>query len=342
MVSKKRFTEIDILRGLAILMVILYHSIIVYPLNLHEIVWCRNLHSFLWVVQMPLFFLVSGFCYSYDGHYGVFFLKKVKRILIPHIVFCLVEILPRIIPNPFVHEQMDLKEALYDFVFHGGGNWFLWTLFLISALFPLLAKLLETGRTGQAIGFALAVFLYFGKESLPGLFLLDMAGGYLLYYMLGYFMRRTWGQKPLQNPEKKRGKDIAFFVTGLVLAVAFFMLYLIGKESRAMEFFCAISAAGACLGLARLLTGEKKPGVFRSMANCFFINCSAYSLQMYLLDAYALVFTRTVLVNTWQVENPALIILGNFLPDLAIVLFVSKYMLTKVKVFRILCGIPEE
>lgn len=338
MVSKKRFTEIDVLRGLAILMVILYHSIIVYPVDLHEIGWCRNLHSFLWVVQMPLFFLVSGFCYSYDGHYGVFLLKKVKRILIPHIVFCLLEILPRIIPNPFVREQMDLKEALYDFAFHGGGNWFLWTLFLISALFPLLAKLLETGGTGRAIGLALAVFLYFGKESLPGLFLLDMAGGYLLYYMLGYFMRQAWEKKP----EKKGDGGIAFFVTGLVLAVVFFMLYLIGKESRAMEFFCAISAAGACLGMARFLTGGKKPGVFRSMANCFLINCSAYSLQMYLLDAYALVFTRTVLVNICQLENPVLIILGNFLPDLVIVLFVSKYILTKVKVFRILCGIPEK
>ena len=50
MAEGKRWQEADILRGMAILMVLLYHSIIVFPLDLHEIVWCRMLHTFLWTV----------------------------------------------------------------------------------------------------------------------------------------------------------------------------------------------------------------------------------------------------------------------------------------------------
>jgi hypothetical protein len=63
---------------------------------------------------------------------------------------------------------------------------------------------------------------------------------------------------------------------------------------------------------------------------------------MYLLDAYALVLTRTLFVSVLGLGVPVLIILGNFLADTWIVLLVSKYILTKAKVFRILCGIPEK
>ena len=52
MADRKRLPEVDILRGMAILMVLLYHSIIVFPVNLHEIQWCSALHTFLWVVQI--------------------------------------------------------------------------------------------------------------------------------------------------------------------------------------------------------------------------------------------------------------------------------------------------
>ena len=85
-VVKPYYKEIDILRGLAILMVLCYHSILVYPINLHEIAWCRELHSYLWVVEMPLFFLVSGFCFQYGTPekagvgktYGAYLWKKIS------------------------------------------------------------------------------------------------------------------------------------------------------------------------------------------------------------------------------------------------------------------------
>ena len=86
--------------------------------------------------------------------------------------------------------------------------------------------------------------------------------------------------------------------------------------------------------------GKDSGGIVRRISR-FLTDCGTYSLQMYLLDAYALVVTRTLIVSVLGVRNPAVVILGNFIADTLIVLAVSKYILTKVKVFRILCGIPE-
>ena len=51
----KHYREIDILRGIAIIMVFLGHAVIVYPINLENVAWCRGLVAFISAVHMPLF-----------------------------------------------------------------------------------------------------------------------------------------------------------------------------------------------------------------------------------------------------------------------------------------------
>ena len=45
MTSKKHLQEIDALKGWAIFLVVLGHSIIVYPINLHENIYCDALFT---------------------------------------------------------------------------------------------------------------------------------------------------------------------------------------------------------------------------------------------------------------------------------------------------------
>jgi fucose 4-O-acetylase-like acetyltransferase len=63
--DKQRGKENDVMRGIAIILVILGHAIIVYPINLYEMPWCNTLFTWLSSVHMPLFFLLAGFCYSF-------------------------------------------------------------------------------------------------------------------------------------------------------------------------------------------------------------------------------------------------------------------------------------
>ena len=59
--KKQRIKEIDIMRGIAIFLVLLGHAIIVFPINLHETPWRNVLYTWVCSVHVPLFFLISGF-----------------------------------------------------------------------------------------------------------------------------------------------------------------------------------------------------------------------------------------------------------------------------------------
>ena len=61
--KKTYYPEIDSLKGIAIFLVVLGHSIILYPVNLHGVLWSSKLFEWVESVHMPLFFLVSGFCF---------------------------------------------------------------------------------------------------------------------------------------------------------------------------------------------------------------------------------------------------------------------------------------
>ena len=65
MPAKKHIELIDILKGIAILSVLLCHSIIVYPINLEAIPWCLSVKLFVDAYQMPMFFIISGFLCTY-------------------------------------------------------------------------------------------------------------------------------------------------------------------------------------------------------------------------------------------------------------------------------------
>ena len=340
--TKKYYPELDKLRGVAILMVLLFHSILVYPIDLTQTVWCNDLHSFLWMAEMPLFFLISGFCFQYRGQYGAYLWGKVQRILIPHFVFGAADTLIRLMPNTLVHHTVDWQGALKVFFLYGANDWFLLSLFTIFLIAPLGGRLLQK-KCGAALLFSVSLVLFLSYRYLPAAFSLRNTSTFLIYFVIGMILRK----------KKEQGCPalVKCMLPALVVGAAGFymlmhqhwMVYLgaklfadvtIGYVLRLLlELVTTLSICYVVYCLVIWLQGRSHK------VDQFFVLCGSYSLQMYLLDGYALVVTRTLLVRVMGLQAPLLIIIGNFVADTAIVLAVTHWILKRFKLTRVLCGL---
>lgn len=189
--AKKHIDLIDILKGVAIISVLICHSVIVYPVNLEEVAWCNILKRFVDSYQMPLFFMISGFLCSYKGNYGGYLLARVKRILVPYIVFDAAALLLRVVGGSLVNRSMDIKSAIFQLFLQGtsaGGYWFLYTLFVISVIAPLFWVILKKNRLLGLPIIAVCVIVS-ALFDLPEICCLKSVVYYLTYFIIGMMLK---------------------------------------------------------------------------------------------------------------------------------------------------------
>ena len=219
--KKMRYAEIDTLKGIAILLVVLGHSIIFYPINLHENRVCNWIFEWLSSVHMPLFFAVSGFCFSYKGNYTGYLWKKVRRIGIPYLVFNLIDMFPRTLFPQFVNRDRSIKDSLISIALYGGEYWFLYVLFGIFFIFPAIKKVCEKYKYMPAIIAVVIIVLNLLKIECS-IFLLDKLILALLYFFGGYMVKKIWGYSVFK---KKRASAVIVLILGFYCCGKFSKLF---------------------------------------------------------------------------------------------------------------------
>ncbi|MBO5292012.1 MAG: acyltransferase [Lachnospiraceae bacterium] len=324
--KRTHYKQVDYLRGIAMCLVILCHSVIVYPINLCEDYTWYLLHEFTRYMCMPMFFVVSGFCFGYKGHYGNYIWKKIQRVAIPHFVFGAIDLIPRIIPNPLVHQQADWRSALADFFLTGGSDWFLPTLFNIFLIFPLIHVVYQKGKGGKLVAYLAVAAIYLCQSELTENFMIRMSALNLLYFMAGYVTRQAFTKEKVQ--EALKSIPAMCLGAAIMLGMLFWMEH--GSKWVGIESFGALGGTVFFYGIACRVKGV--------LAKCL-DEISKYSLQIFLMGGYALVFTRTLMVMVLGVQIPIVIILFNFFVDLLITWLMSRFILDRFKLFRMVSGL---
>ena len=182
-VHKKRVEEIDILRGLAAILMVLGHSFIQYPVDISNEPWCVTIGHFIYTFHMELFFVLAGFVYHCTSYAG-FMKKKVKRLLIPYLFFGIATMLLHAYGGAAINGIVPLGVGIRNLLLYGGGYWFLYTSFFMFACYPLIEKICA-GMLGQiAVGIGCLALSQFVE--IPSALMLGSVVFYLPYFIAGH------------------------------------------------------------------------------------------------------------------------------------------------------------
>lgn len=197
---RERIEYIDSLRGLAILLVVMGHTL---ESNGYLSSPCYN---FIYSFHMPLFFFISGFVTEYscklDGNsnsidYFTYIWKKFTSIMLPYLTWMLVV-------RPFFfasHSGLEyIKSALLtqlsSIISNGGGLWFLPCLFMLITIFVLWKIFLHKVCKADGIILelvSLSVLLVACLFFYSSISIFHSVSSYFVPFFMGVFMSKYQG-----------------------------------------------------------------------------------------------------------------------------------------------------
>lgn len=194
---KKRSITLDVLKGLAILLVVLGHSI---DNGLSHAVAATNmLHVAIYAFHMPLFFLITGYVLYFTlptaQMYKKWLTDKAMYLLIPHfLIMALVLVLPRWMTNQGITlEGNTVWKNVSDAIFFSGTEWFLWTMLIVLALLSCVALIDKAGKAHNfwiCFGITTAAIVILPTEG-PDIFRIWEVQWYYQFAALGYVIAKV-------------------------------------------------------------------------------------------------------------------------------------------------------
>lgn len=154
---KKRIEYIDIARGIAMILIVLGHTLV------HS-EHCSVIFKFLYSFHVMFFLFLSGFVFKLNKNenYKDFIIKRFKRIIIPYFVWSIIFLVPYSLMGQNINETFDTN-GIFDLrkmiinVFYGIGKdgrlkqnsslWFLPALFSIELFYYWIIRLSEKNKS---------------------------------------------------------------------------------------------------------------------------------------------------------------------------------------------------
>lgn len=150
----------------------------------------------------------------------------------------------------------------------------------------------------------------------------------MIYFLMGYLVRNKMTEIQKVYQSIKFRKDILFAVIFAAWGVC--VGILVEFESNPV-----LNLIAALLGIVSMWMAAEK---ISNQKNYLFNQFSKYSLPLYLMNGYLLVISRTVVVSKLGITNPFVIISFNMFVTLFLSWIFIKYVIDRVKVFRIIFG----
>ncbi len=332
--TKKYYENVDILRGFAILLVVLGHALAADNIGTSDAEWCNVIHDFIYSFHMPLFFLISGFCYSRHANYGKFVLHKCRYLLLPYVVFNLITIvMQRLLPF-FTLVENDWAKEIRQIVFYGGSIWFVYVLFEIIIIFPLFERMINDKAERALFLFVVSMGIYMVWGRNIGFLCTAQMTYYMPYFVIGHLFRII-NEREMLSLSVLEGKSVRILLMTGSFLLDLGLLYVVNHFVKDSYLLYLLKVLTALLGslfsylLIRIITVKKIKWILKQFGQ--------YSLQIYLFNGYFISVSRTMILNILGIQNVVLLSLANFVAGL-VCNYVWCYFILKINFFRLLLG----
>lgn len=150
--ESKRIEYIDLMKGICIIMVVLYHIQVFKNIPF--------IQESLQVFRMPLYFFLSGIFFKTYGSFKKLIIKKINNLLFPFLFFSLLVLLDINETN----KDLLFSWKYYFFLFLEPYNiplWFLRCLFIVYIIYYVLCKYLKDIRLRVLVCFITTILLWY-------------------------------------------------------------------------------------------------------------------------------------------------------------------------------------
>ena len=320
---KIRNRVVDILRGIAMLMVILQHTISGCVSNVENTL----LMNILWTLQMPLFFLISGYVTRYGmplnscKRFRKFMAKKFLAYLLPWIVWTFVV-------RGFIFRQ----NSFFDFkrlVYHMDSDYcFLFTICTITLVFGFVKFVSDKWffKKNQYHRIIVTFIVYVLGMAVLGAIGIVMGISFLcikftLYYMPFYFAGYLYGQLQPVFENKKFGLSFIEGIIALcfiiwVILIERYNFYSINDAGLGIVIRAIASLAG-CVAISGFVSKIEHQTSVNIKENVLQY-VGQHSLEIYLVHNLVLVMIRSEVPLMLQSFQGILLVFLNYLLTVSI------------------------
>lgn len=334
--QKKYYDELNIFRALIIVWVAIGHSVN-FELN-----FIGFFYSYAYSFHMIAFFVLSGFLFeskikrSRDGiKVAISNIEdRAKRLLVPYTFFTIISLILKKFLEQYAYNGLaDNPLTIFtDFLLGqnnpNGGIWFLYALFLISALAILTCKI--NSIIMLIITFGLRILLIFVPITINPV---DFIFRYSFVFFLGVVIKENYEaiSKSFEKLfSKKNGTLVLSAITIIAGVISIFAVYLAARNEINDIIKIALSLYNTVLWylIAQLINRTKT-------AKKFAMTVGNYGMDIYMIGYYVQIPIRVIFITILGLPYvPCALMM--FVFGLLLPIPISKYIVRKVKLFRAL------
>lgn len=290
--KQQRIVSLDLIRVVAILLVIMQHAWSVLGLDEPAAGDCRYVYQALVVMGVPLFFMLSGALMLGTSPLPItdFLSRRFKRLLIPYLLWgTVVYVISAMMHKyPDIHTSMDILHYYLPYLLSGEINASYWYIFVLIGLYlltPFVQRALSGPHAKHLAQYGLVLWGVWIvlRSYYPQFGSMHYYGASAFMYM-GFFLCGHYCVCYLTNEHVNR----CFGIVGFIIA------YILNVWGLVAGFATSIAHTIAVISLFLLL----KSCIVPSKATTYVTSAGRYTYVIYFV--HILVVATLCMCNVWN------------------------------------------